>query len=240
MASLRSRICLRALRRLAVVRAGVLHLLDDRRVRRLRREAGDVEVLVGLAADLLGAGRCRSRTTSHGRSSSRCRRCRCRAGRCRTSACSSSPGPRWAGRSAGARSPSSRSPAAAPSGTTGRSTAATRFVDTNGMSGRPVVAPVESLQLRISSTDASDTADVPTAATSFSTRLDLGVGGGVGVELRVVEVDHDLAPGETAAARLAVQVLRRALDCVLRALEQVRARSGCRRRRSPRRGSRWR
>ena len=36
------------------------------------------------------------------------------------------------------------------------------------MSGRPVVAPVESLQLRISSTDASDTADVPTAATSFS------------------------------------------------------------------------
>ncbi len=41
-------------------------------------------------------------------------------------------------------------------------------VETNGMSGRPVAAPVESLQLRISSTDASDTADVPTTATSFS------------------------------------------------------------------------
>ena len=44
----------------------------------------------------------------------------------------------------------------------------TSAVDTNGMSGRPVTAPVESLQLRISSTDASDTAEVPTMATSFS------------------------------------------------------------------------
>ena len=43
----------------------------------------------------------------------------------------------------------------------------TSAVDTNGMSGRPVTAPVESLQLRISSTDVRNTAEVPTAATSF-------------------------------------------------------------------------
>ena len=41
-------------------------------------------------------------------------------------------------------------------------------VDTNGMSGRPVVAPDLSLQLRISATEVRNTADVPTAATSFS------------------------------------------------------------------------
>ena len=44
----------------------------------------------------------------------------------------------------------------------------TSAVVTNGMSGRPVVAPVESLQLRMLSTDASETDAVPTMATSFS------------------------------------------------------------------------
>ena len=44
----------------------------------------------------------------------------------------------------------------------------TSAVVTNGMSGRPVTAPVESLQLRISSTDGQrTTAEVPTVATSF-------------------------------------------------------------------------
>ena len=44
----------------------------------------------------------------------------------------------------------------------------TSAVDTNGMSGIPVTAPVESLQLRMLSTLATNTADVPTMATSFS------------------------------------------------------------------------
>ncbi len=38
---------------------------------------------------------------------------------------------------------------------------------TNGMSGRPVTAPVESLQLRMLSTEVRNTDDVPTMATSF-------------------------------------------------------------------------
>ena len=47
---MRVRIGRRTRVRLAVVRAVVLHRLDDRRVGRLRREARDVEVLVGGAA----------------------------------------------------------------------------------------------------------------------------------------------------------------------------------------------
>ena len=117
---------------------------------------------------------------------------------------------------------SSRSPAAAPSGTTGRSTAApTRSTRTGCRAGRwpRRWSPCSCACRRPTPSEHRRRAhhgDVVLA------RLDLGVGGGVGVQLRVVEVDHDLAAGETATARLAVQVLRRALDGVLRALEQVR------------------
>ena len=55
----------------------------------------------------------------------------------------------------------------------------------------------------------ANTAEVPDHGDVVLARLDLGVRGCVGVQLRVVEVDHDLAAGEPATAGLAVEVLRR-------------------------------
>ena len=62
----------------------------------------------------------------------------------------------------------------------------------------------------------------PTIARSFCARGDGGVARLARVQLRVVEVDHDLAPGEPAAAFLRVQVRGAGLRAVDRALEQAR------------------
>ena len=216
--------------RLAVVRAVVLHRLDDRRVGRLRREARDVEVLVGLDATVAQLAE-RSRTTSHAPLRVAAEDVDAVQLVRRTSGCSS------AAADVGVEGLRVLGPSVAQitcGGAIGNDWSEhcwTSAVVTNGMSGRPVTAPVESLQLRMLSTDGQRT---PTRCRPWRRRS--GTPGSRRwwsrwVQLRVVEVDHDLAAGEAAAAGLAVQVLGHAFDRVLRALEQVRARSGCRRRR---------
>ena len=131
---------------------------------------------------------------------------------CRTSRCSSGRAPRWPGTSADARSFVSHCTCGGAIGNDWSEHCCTSAVDTNGMSGRPVTAPVESLQLRMLSTDGQRTPPrCPPSATSFSHALISAFLVSFGVELRVVEVDHDLAAGEAAAAGLAVDVLRRRL-----------------------------
>ena len=205
---------------LAVVRAVVLHRLDDRRVGRLRREAREVEVLVGLEPMWRSAPIPLTNDESRADFES-LPKSRRRAVSCRTSSCSSSRGATFGWKVCGCWSSVEQITCGGAIGNDWSEHCWTSAVVTNGMSGRPVTAPVESLQLRMSSTDDSahrrgaDHGDVVLA------RLDLGVGRGIGVELRVVEVDHELAARQAAAAGLAVQELGEAFDRVLRALEQV-------------------